>query len=91
MSCSLDPVLLWLQQRLGAAALVQPLAWEPPDAVSAALKRQNTNKIKTHLELAAFSWVWLFILQKTKRITHAVKIPLPSGSDPGFQPCAFRV
>ena len=41
-----DPALLWcrLQMWLGsgaATALIQPLAWEPPDAVGAALKRQN--------------------------------------------------
>ena len=47
MSCAvdcrrgLDPVLLWLWYRLAAAALIQPLAWEPPYAVGTALKRQK--------------------------------------------------
>ena len=35
--------LLWLWCRPAAVALIQPLAWEPPHAVGAALKRQKTN------------------------------------------------
>ena len=44
MSCGvshsrgLDPSLLWLWCRPAAAALIQPLVWEPPHAVGAALK-----------------------------------------------------
>ena len=47
MSCavgcrlSLDPTLLWLWGRLVATALIGSLAWEPPYAVGAALKRQK--------------------------------------------------
>ena len=37
-----DPTLLWLWRRPSAAAPVQPLAWEPPCAVGAALKIQKT-------------------------------------------------
>ena len=37
----LDLVLLWLWHRLAAVALIQPLAWELPYAVGAALKRQE--------------------------------------------------
>ena len=51
MSCgvghrhSLDPVLLWLSHRPAAAALIQPLVWEPPYAMGAALeKAKQTNK-----------------------------------------------
>ena len=36
-----DLVLLWLWCRLGATALIRPLAWEPPHAVGAALKKKN--------------------------------------------------
>ena len=42
MSCGagcrlgLDPALLWLWHRLEAAALIRPLAWEPPCAAGAA-------------------------------------------------------
>ena len=53
MSCSVghryrsDLVLLWLWHRPAATALIQHLAWEPPYATDAALKRQkNKNKNK---------------------------------------------
>ena len=36
--CGSDPVLLWLWYRLAAVAPMRPLAWEPPYAVSVALK-----------------------------------------------------
>ena len=35
-----DPALLWLWNRLAAAAPIRPLAWEPPYAEGVALKRQ---------------------------------------------------
>ena len=47
MSCGvgrrhgLDPVLLWPWFRPAAVAPIQPLAWEPPYATGAALKRQR--------------------------------------------------
>ena len=40
----LDPELLWPWPRPAATALIGSLAWEPPYAVGAALKRQKTNK-----------------------------------------------
>ena len=39
--CSLDPALLWLRCRPVATAPVRPLAWEPPYAVGAALKKKK--------------------------------------------------
>ena len=54
MSCgvgrrpSSDLVLLWLWYRLAATAAVQPLAWELPDTVGVALKRQ---KIKIKIKI----------------------------------------
>ena len=36
--------LLWLWCRPAATALIQPLAWEPPNAVGAALKRKRKKK-----------------------------------------------
>ena len=35
----LDLVLLWVWHRPAAVAPIRPLAWEPPHAASAALKR----------------------------------------------------
>ena len=40
-SYSSDPVLLWLWCRLAAAALIQPLTWEPPYATGAALSKKQ--------------------------------------------------
>ena len=42
----LGSCVLWLWHRLAAVALIEPLAWEPPYAVGAALKSKNkqTNK-----------------------------------------------
>mgnify|MGYP007113924879 CR=1 FL=1 len=37
-------MLPWLWCRLGATALIGPLAWELPYAMGAALKRQNNTK-----------------------------------------------
>ena len=37
-------MLLWLWYRPAATAPIRPLAWEPPYAVSAALKGQKTEK-----------------------------------------------
>ena len=54
MSCDVghrrgsDLVLLWLWCRLAAATPIHPLAWEPPYAVGAALKRQKTKKKKVN-------------------------------------------
>ena len=41
-----DPELLWLWPRLAITAPIRPLAWEPPYAADAALKKlkRQTNK-----------------------------------------------
>ena len=52
MSCGVghrrgsDLVLLWLWHRPVAAALIGPLAWEPPYATGAALKSKKRKKEK---------------------------------------------
>ena len=58
MSCgvdhrySLDLALLWLWCRPAAAAPIQPLAWELPHAVDAALKRHtHGQKLPTMLSI----------------------------------------
>ena len=38
--------MLWLRHRLAATALIQPLAWELPYALGAALRRQKKKKKK---------------------------------------------
>ena len=44
--CGWGPVWLWLWCRPAAAALIQPLAWEPPCAIGVALKKAKQNKTK---------------------------------------------
>ena len=44
--CGLDLVLPWLWRRPAAAAPIPPLAWDPPYASAAALKRQNKQTSK---------------------------------------------
>ena len=39
--CSSDPACLWLWRRPAAVAPIQPLAWELPYAMGAALKRKK--------------------------------------------------
>ena len=39
-----DLALRWLWRRLAATVPIRPLAWEPPYAVSAALKRTKDKK-----------------------------------------------
>ena len=48
-----DPELLWLWHRLAAIALIRPLAWEPPYAAGAALKKTKTKNQKTVSPLSA--------------------------------------
>ena len=45
-----NPTLLWLWNRRAAVALIQPLAWEPPHAAPAALKRKKKKKLAIFLE-----------------------------------------
>ena len=50
MSCGVghrrgsDPAWLWLWCRPAAAALIEPLSWEPPCATGAALKKKQKFK-----------------------------------------------
>ena len=64
MSCDighrrgLSLVLLWLWCRSAAVAPIRPLAWEPPYAVGAALKRQkDTHKQKIEGVPIVAQWV----------------------------------
>ena len=55
MSCGVgrrrgsDLALLWFWRRPAAVAPIQPLAWEPPYATGAVLKRQTTTTTKNFL------------------------------------------
>ena len=53
--CGSDLALGWLWCRLAAAALIQPLAWELPDAACVALKRKEKGeKSDVKLSLGIF-------------------------------------
>ena len=67
MSCGIghrhgsDLVLLWLWHRLAAAALIGPLAWEPPYAVGVPpQKKDKTININQHKSFP----VWIFFIQQ---------------------------
>ena len=47
------PSWLWLWRRPVATALIGPLAWEPPNAVGEAPKRQKNQKQKQRSSLVA--------------------------------------
>ena len=51
--CGSDPALLWLWRRPAVAALILPLAWEPPYAMGAALKAEEgtLRDAESHAEL----------------------------------------
>ena len=54
----LDPALLWLWCRLAAAAPIRPVAWEPPYAAGAALKKtKRKSPFKSTPEFKNFSRV----------------------------------
>ena len=44
--CGSDPTLLWLWCKPEAIPLIQPLAWEPPYEVGAALEKTKKKKRK---------------------------------------------
>ena len=63
--------LLWLWLWPAAVAPIQPLAWEPPHAASAALKSQKKKKILPIKKLLAFFFcllklIGIFLLSLTK-------------------------
>ena len=48
----LDPELLWLWHGPAAIAPIRPLAWEPPYATGAALKKSRLNGIALLTQLS---------------------------------------
>ena len=74
MSCGvghkfgLDPALLWLWCRPADAALIRPLAWELPYAVSADIKRQKKKTLNKFV-LLIISKFKLTIIDQLLRYT----------------------
>ena len=48
--------MLWLWRRPPATVLIRPLAWEPPNAVGAALVKRKKKKKKKRLNLEFLLW-----------------------------------
>jgi len=73
MSCGVgcrrgsDPTLLWLWSRLGATTPIRPLAWEPPYATGAVLKRKRKRKKKA-TDKKREAWVIKNDLWKRQRL-----------------------
>ena len=57
--CSSDPMWLWLWHRQIATALIGPLAWEPPYAVGAALKKKKRLRMQLLANLCATLYIVL--------------------------------
>ena len=78
MSCgvgqrhSSDPMLLWLWCRLAATAPIRPLAWEPPYAAGAALKKAKRQKIKNmkYKSIELYDTIKEFSLNREGKRTH---------------------
>ena len=54
--CSSDPTLLWLWYRPVSRAPIWPLAWEPPFAAGAAIKRQKKKKKKKRINVVTIRY-----------------------------------
>ena len=76
-------MLLWLRRRLAATAPTQPLAWEPPYAVGAALKQTKNHILRGLNKSYKVIWCWLF---KSLVKYHFIG-PLPLLNDHLHGPC----
>ena len=65
--CSLDPALMWLWCGLAAIALNWPLAWEPPYAEEAALKRKQKQKKTNKKKRQPTEWEKIFANEATDK------------------------
>jgi len=55
---SSDPPLLWLWRSSAAAALIRPLAWEPPYATGEALKNKENKQTKKQTGIYPDPYLW---------------------------------
>ena len=56
-----DPLLPWLWCRPAAAAPIRPLAWEPPYAVAAAVKREKKCTEASNPEMGVRLLIYFFL------------------------------
>jgi len=57
-----DPALLWLWRRPVAAALIRPLAWEPPYAAGVALEKEKKKKEKERQKKKEVMYTYVCIM-----------------------------
>ena len=81
-----DLVLLWLWCRLAAIALIQPVAWEPPHAMGAALKRQKKKKEPVVEAGAGAPSQEVPGAQSDLNLVLGLLLQMWSGCPPGFEP-----
>ena len=74
--CGSDVVLLWLWHRPAAVGLIRPLAWEPPYAAGAALKKKTKKKKCLH------NWS----SPRSSAVTNLISVHEDAGSIPGITP-----
>ena len=81
--CGLGPALLQLWCRLAATAPVQPLAWEPPYAGDAALKRQKgkNKNLQSGVPVVA---QWLTNPTRNQEVAGSVPAPAQWVKDPAL-------
>ena len=58
--CGSDPALLWLWHRPVATAPIRPIAWEPPYATGAALKKRQKQTPVTGTKKKLFGFFLIF-------------------------------
>ena len=73
--CSSDPALPWLWCRLEATAPIGLLAWEPPCAEGAALKRQKGKMKKKSMASSCLWWPLFCISYVTASSLSALGVP----------------
>ena len=73
--CGSDPALLWLWCRPVAAALIRPLAWEPPYAMGAALEKAKKDKKQNKTKNISFAY-YFYGLHDWSNREHMYKILL---------------
>ena len=85
---SSDPALLWLGHRLAAASPIRPLAWEPPYATGAALKKRGGGQINHMVLITGYCHRSELAPEKpveTRRVWQKSEFPFPCSLIPAEQ------
>ena len=91
LRCGSDPALLWLWCRLAAIALIWLLAWEPPHAMGAALKKKIKKKRNPFSSLFFFLFLAVPPTCKRSRQSQATAVTPPNPQPLGRQGTPFTI